>query len=310
MKRKNEPIDVKDLQGTYPAIITPMLCNGINANIDYSKFERLIDDLIKNKVDGILVAGTTGQSATLEHDEQIGFISHAFDYINGRTRLIASAGSNNTKEALELSKAIEDKIGPTTLLHVTGYYNNPPQEGLEVHYNLITDEINGNIIPYNVPSRTGSNIEASTAIKLSKNLKIIGIKEASGNMEQVETIINNTDPENFRLLSGEDHLVAPIMQKGGYGVISASANVAPRYFVDITKSALSGDYETANQLQDEVNQLVKNAVFAAKNPIPLAHMFKTGLRLPLKKVEGLDSQINEVLSKYTPAKLGVDLKRY
>lgn len=313
---KNNPIPVNELQGAYVAIITPMnKTEGICKGIDYAKFFKLIDDLIANGVSGIVVAGTTGQSATLGHSEQVDLITNAFTHINGRTKLIASAGSNSTSEAIELSKIIEKEIGPTTLLHVTGYYNNPPQEGLIEHYLRIADAIDGNIILYNVPGRTKSNIEAGTAIELSKHLKIIGLKEASGDEKQVEAIIKGTNPSEFRVLSGEDHLVAKIMQMGGYGVISASANVAPRYFSEITEHALNGDYEKAFALQEEVNPFVKE-VFAVKNPIPLAFMFNTGVRLPLVGIpdlrnhKELEEKIRGTLNKYTPQQLGINLSNY
>ena len=301
-------IQLNELQGAYTALITPMHENGL---IDYDKLFQLIDDQIEAGIDGLLACGTTGQSATLKHEEHVNLAERIFQYIGGRTRFIASAGSNCTDESIGLSKGIEDRIGPTTFLHVTGYYNNPPQEGLIDHYNAVADAISdqSNIILYNVPGRTSSNIESATAIALAQNPRIIGIKEASGDLSQVETIINTTDPENFRVLSGEDNIVADISQLGGYGVITASANIAPRYFQNLVETAISGDHETAAELQANINSLV-SAVFSAKNPIPLAHMFDTNLRLPLVKLPQIQQQIQETLSDYSSEELGIDIVDY
>ena len=301
-------IQLNELQGAYTALITPMCSNG---EIDHKILERLIDDQITSGIDGILACGTTGQSATLSYEEHIDLVEHIYNHINGRTQFMASAGSNSTREAIKLSNEIEDRIGPTTLLHVTGYYNNPPQQGLIAHYTAIADSLNpeSNLILYNVPGRTGSNIEAKTAIVLSKNPKIIGIKEASGDLDQVDEVIRNTDSNNFRVISGEDDLVSEIMEKGGYGVISATANIAPRYFKQITQSALNGKYVKSHYLQNQVNPLVK-AVFSAKNPIPLAHMFDTNLRLPLVRLPKINNQIEDTLRNYDPEKLGINTEDY
>jgi 4-hydroxy-tetrahydrodipicolinate synthase len=306
----NSALKVSELRGVYPAIITPMLGDGIDSEIDYRKLCWLIDDFISCKVSGIVIAGTTGQSATLGHGEQADLVRYVYEYVDGETKIIASAGSNSTKEAIEISQHIEDLIGPTTFLHVTGYYNNPPQAGLIKHFEAIADSIDGNIIMYNVPGRTASNIEAKTAIYLSKNPKIIGLKEASGNLAQVKEIIDNTNPDEFRVLSGEDHLVADIVKMGGFGVISASANVAPKYFVKIVELALNKEYDLAEKFQQEIIPLVKQGVFAVKNPISLAHMFNTGLRLPLCKIDGLDEKLEDVLKNYSKEDLGIDLEKY
>jgi len=316
MKRKNEPLE--KLEGCYTAIITPMKKgNGINNEIDYDKLFMLVDDQIKAGIDGLVVAGTTGQSATLEHAEQMHFIAEVFNYVNGRTRIIPSAGSNCTREAINLSQAIEGEIGPSTLLHVTGYYNNPPPAGQFEHYTTIADRVQGNIILYNVPGRTSNHIERNTAIELARHPKIIGLKAAPGKhdpeLKQLKGIIENTNPDYFRVLSGEDDLVAKIIGMGGYGVISASANVAPKMFKQMTDYALSGKYEEAEKLQERLLPLVRQAVFAAKNPIPLAYMFGSGIRLPLCSLEkaGIPpKQVDTVLARYNTTELGVNITKY
>ncbi len=308
----NKPIQLNELQGTFPALITPMYArDGLTNPIDYDKMFKLIDQQSRAGINGILIAGTTGQSATLSHNEHIALVKEAYHHIkdnNLELDFIVGAGSNCTREAISLSKSIEQAIGPTTFLHVTGYYNNPPQQGLISHFKEISKNIKGNIILYNVPGRTKSNLQPDSVAELSEIENIIGLKEASGDLEQVAEIIQKTDSEKFRVLSGEDHQVAEIMKLGGYGVISASANIAPKYFVKITKAALNKDYEKAEKLQQEINPLVKQGVFLVKNPIPLAHIFNTGLRLPLIKIPSIQQKLEDVLSPYKSEDLGINLE--
>lgn len=313
MKRTNEPLE--RLEGCYTALITPMKKgDGLNNEVDFDKLFLLVEDQIAAGVAGLVVAGTTGQSATLGHKEQVDLIGKVFDYVGGRTRIIASAGSNCTREAINLTRAIEDRIGPSTLLHVTGYYNNPPQAGLFDHYTALSRAVKGNIVLYNVPGRTRSNIDVDTVVRLADDPNIIGLKEASGDLDQVKKIIDCTNPDYFRVVSGEDHLVAKIMEVGGFGVISASANVAPKMFVEMVNHSESRNFDKATEIQERLLPLVKNAVFAAKNPIPLAYMFGTELRLPLCSLEKafsrLPVQVDMVLALYNHAELGVDLAKY
>jgi 4-hydroxy-tetrahydrodipicolinate synthase len=320
MAIRNRALSPEELRGTYTALITPMFPGTGRRNaIDYPKMFRLINDQFDSSVTGVVVAGTTGQSATLSPDEQVELITKTHEYIR-RTfgqdfHFIAGSGSNSTDEAITLSERIEDAIGPTTLLHVTGYYNGPPQEGLYAHFTTIADALvqagrKSNIILYNVPGRTKSEIEPETIYKLAESPRIIGIKQALGSdLTKVMEVIKNTDPNKFVTLSGEDDQVAEIMRLGGKGVISASANIAPRYFVRMTDSALEGDHMAARQIQADINPIVR-AVFSAKNPIPLAHMFETELRLPLVKLPRIEEDIRQALSKYTPDSLGVDIRNY
>ncbi len=314
--QKNRPLDVTELQGTYTALITPMQRgDGLKNPIDYAKLYRLIEDQEAAGIQGVVVAGTTGQSATLSHKEHAIFVNTIYKHVADRypqLQFIVGAGSNCTNEAISLSKEIENKIGPSTFLHVTGYYNNPPQEGLIAHYNMLAKAIpKSNIILYNVPGRTSSKIEPETVMTLIDHVEnIIGIKEASGDLEAVKRIIAYTNPDRFRVVSGEDHLVAEIIKEGGTGVISASANIAPKYFVEITKAALAGDHQEARRLQEEILPLVKQGVFYKKNPIPLAEMFNTELRLPLVRLSGIRPNLEKLLMEYPSDKLGINVKDY
>lgn len=322
---KNKAIQPTELQGTYTALMTPFflpLPRDIDGPVDYPKLDMLIEDQIAARVNGLTIVATTAQSPVLDYDEHIGLAVHIFNQVNGRVPIIVSAGSNHTKKAIYLSRAIEDAIGPTTFLHVTGYYNNPPQAGLEKHFLTVADNIGNesNLIMYNVPGRTQSYIESDTVIKLAKHPKIIGLKQAvnfkpsSKHREDTQRIIAETDPDNFRVLSGEDDLVAEMIKLRGYGVISASANAGPVLFRRLGEYAIKrqlseSDIEELDRLQERAEPLVK-AVFMKKNPIPLAHIFDTELRPPLVKLPEIQPEIDAVLSQYTPEELGIDLSKY
>lgn len=307
----NHPVNVEELEGAYTAVITPMLKgDGLKNLIDYTKLYHLILDQVKAGINGIVVAGTTGQSATLSHQEHADFVTKVYEHVSERhptLQFIVGAGSNCTREAISLSKEIESRIGPSTFLHVTGYYNNPPQEGIFAHFKRLAREVSeSNIILYNVPSRTNSRIDATTLFRLIEGVdNIIGIKEASGDMGLIKAVTEFTNHKRFRVLSGEDHLVARIIRAGGRGVISASANIAPKYFVKITKHALAENFDMAERLQQGIWPLVEEGVFYRKNPIPLAEMFNTELRLP-----NIAPHLKEVLARYTPEGLGINLADY
>jgi len=289
----------QQLQGCHVAIITPMTRRGNLSVIDYDRLYELIDYCIEGGVSGLLFAGTTGQSATLSHAEQLELCSRGIDYARGRAQdvdrkitCIASAGSNDTEEALHLSHQIVNAVEPDALLHVTGYYNNPPQEGLIAHFQSIAHEMlkkDTGLILYNIPGRTGSCIEVETMLRLSEHPAIVAVKDATGDIESVQNIIDNTDTENFTVLSGEDHMVYEIIKRGGSGVISASANRWPKEFQQICNFALNGEMEAAENLQKELQPCI-DAVFSAKNPIPLHYMLQTDLRLPLVSINDMNEE--------------------
>ncbi|MEQ8820915.1 MAG: 4-hydroxy-tetrahydrodipicolinate synthase [Sumerlaeia bacterium] len=292
-------LKAKDLRGCYPALITPMMEEEGQIVVDIDKFHQVIAQVVDAGVSGVLIAGTTGQSATLTHEEHVKVVVEGAIYARGyaagqgrEIQIIASAGSNSTHEALDLSRRIllEGKVD--ALLHVTGYYNNPPQEGLLAHYKKVADvaaEFESSVILYNVPSRTNSNIEAATAIELAKHPAIIGVKEASGNIEQIKQILDGTDREQFAVVSGEDHMVADIIAMGGQGVISATANVWPGEFQTLCNLALAGEMDKARELQEALMPCVQ-ATFSVKNPIPLHHILDSKIRLPLVTMDQLEDE--------------------
>lgn len=297
-------LNARELTGCSVALITPMRRVEGNpvAQVDFERYEQHIRQMIDAGVRGLVFAGTTGQSATLTHDEHVEVVvrgancARQYAEQSGRSLLlIAGAGSNATHEAIHLSQRIAAATQVDALLHVTGYYNNPPQEGLLVHFTAVADAMqNANlpIILYNVPGRTGSNLAAETVIRLARHPNIIGIKEASGDLEKVDQIIAETDRDSFCVVSGEDHLVYEIMRRGGTGVISATANRWPREYQRLTELALAGRWEDARELQEALLPCSR-AVFSVKNPIPLAYMFQTGLRLPLVGVEQLEEPLRQ-----------------
>lgn len=290
-------ITPQQLRGAHVALVTPMKPIGSLMGIDFEKVYQLIDRVLDAGVSGVLFAGTTGQSATLSHDEQVDLCTRGIEHARGRAAdlgrkvtCLASAGSNSTDEALHLSERITAAIQPDALLHVTGYYNNPPQEGLRAHFTEVADlaqRLDTSIVLYNIPGRTGSRIEPETMIRLAEHPAIAAVKDATGDLESLETIRAATDPEAFSLISGEDHLVVDVMRRGGVGVISASANRWPAEFQRITELMAAGEEAAAAELQAALQPCV-DAVFGVKNPIPLHAMLGVGMRRPLLPVEELD----------------------
>lgn len=212
--------------GSYVALITPFKDN---FEVDYDKIKELVEFQIKNNTNGIVVCGTTGEATTLSEKEYIKVIQTVIEANNGRLKIIVGAGSNFTEKAIYLTKLAKD-MGADAVLSVVPYYNKPTQKALINHYKKIA-EVGIDIILYNVPSRTGINMEAKTTIELSKIKNIVGIKEATGNIDQMIEIINNT--ENFDVLSGEDNLMLPMLSIGSTGVISVSANLLPKQVSDL-----------------------------------------------------------------------------
>ena len=272
--------------GAGVAIITPMNSDG---SVNYEEFAKLIDFQIDNQTDSIIVCGTTGESATLSEEEHSEVIRFCIKHVNGRVPVIAGTGSNCTATAVKLSKEAEE-AGADGLLVVTPYYNKATQNGLIAHYTEIANAVNIPIIMYNVPSRTGCNILPATAAKLFKEVdNIVGIKEASGDISQVATLMALTNGE-IDLYSGNDDQIVPIMSLGGKGVISVLTNIAPRQTHEIVMDYVNGDVKSSCRKQLEAIELVK-ALFCEVNPIPVKEAanlmgFNAGvLRMPLTQME-------------------------
>lgn len=249
-------------KGCGTAISTPFNENGVNLE----EFEKLIENQIQNKVDAIIVCGTTGEASTMTTEEKIETMKSAVRTSHGRIPIIAGTGGNNTKQVIEYSQEIE-KLGVDGLLIVTPYYNKCTQNGLVEHYKEIAKNVSLPIILYSVPSRTGVNIDPKTCLELSKMENIVAIKEASGNLSQVAQIAHLCG-ENLHIYSGNDDQIVPILSLGGIGVISVLSNVMPEYTHNMVQNFLEGNTNVATQMQLDAIPLIK-ALFNEVNPIPI-----------------------------------------
>ncbi len=269
-------------KGTGTALVTPFKTNG---TIDEKSLRNLVEFQIKNGVEAIIPTGTTGESATLNEAEQIDVIRIVAETARKRAKIIAGAGSNDTSKAIKLSK-LAFQAGADAILSVGPYYNKPTQEGFFRHYQVIAEETGVPIVVYNVPGRTGSNIEAETILRIAEKIpNVIGVKEASGNFTQIMEILRNR-PKGFAVWSGDDAITLPLVSLGADGVISVVANEVPKMFSQMTRLALNGKFNEAAKLHNKLLPLM-NFNFIESNPIPvksaLAMMGKIeeAYRLPL-----------------------------
>ena len=262
--------------------------------------KELVEFHIKNGTSGIVPCGTTGESATLSFDEHERVIGEVVNFAAGRIPILAGAGSNNTMEALTLTKHAK-KVGAAGVLLITPYYNKPTPEGLLRHYKLIAESVDIPIVVYNVPSRTGISILPETVAKLAQIKNIVGIKEASGSIDQVTQILQLCD---ITVLSGDDSLTLPIMSVGGKGVISVVANVVPADTAALTRYCLEGNFEAAKKCHYKLFPLCK-VMFIETNPIPVKTAMKLlgringELRLPLcEMTKEHEGQLAGILKNY------------
>lgn len=252
----------KLFKGVGTAIATPFTEEGIN----FEEFGRFIEFQIENGVKAIIVCGTTGESATMSDDEKKALISYTVKKVNKRVQVVAGTGSNNTRSAIEMSKFAEE-AGVDGLLVVTPYYNKTTQAGLVAHYKAIASAVSIPIIMYNVPSRTGLNMEPMTCLELSKVENIVGIKEASGNISQVAKIASLCR-DNLDIYSGNDDQIIPVLSLGGRGVISVVSHVLPKYTSDMMNYYWEGNVAKATEMQLNVLDLIET-LFCEVNPIPV-----------------------------------------
>jgi 4-hydroxy-tetrahydrodipicolinate synthase len=250
-------------EGVYPAMVTPFEPDG---SIDFEQLQVDAQRLEAAGVDGLVPVGSTGESATLTHNEHVEVVEAVIDAV-GDVPVIAGTGSNNTREALELSQRAAD-AGADALLLISPYYNKPEQQGLIEHYRTIADEVDCPQIVYNVPSRTGQNIEPDTAVELASHPNIAGFKAASGDVGQISEIVERTQDEEFAVLSGDDGMTVPLLSIGADGCISVVANVEPERTCAMVGAALAGDYEFARRLHHELGPLTRQ-LFVETNPIPI-----------------------------------------
>jgi len=285
-------------KGSMVAIATPMHDDG---SVDFNALDGLVDFHLQNQTDVIIPAGTTGESATLDHEEHCQVIKRVVDRVNGRVPVIGGTGANSTWEAISLTRCAAE-AGVDACLLVTPYYNKPTQEGLYQHYKKIAEEVDIPQILYNVPSRTACDMLPATVAKLAELKNIVGVKEASGDMSRAIEIQKSCGPD-FMVVSGEDGQAMESILAGGHGVISVTANVAPRLMHEMCAAALAGDREKAQTLNEQLEDLHRD-LFIESNPIPTKWalhemgLIPAGIRLPLTPLdEQHHSALRAALSK-------------
>ncbi len=268
-------------RGSLVALVTPF---DDRNRVDEAALERLIEFHVREGSDGLVVAGTTGESATLEKSEHIALVRRAVEIAAGRLPVIAGTGSNSTAQTIDLSLAVGD-TGIDAYLLVVPYYNKPVQEGLFRHFSAIADAVDKPVMLYNVPGRTVADLLPETVARLAKHPNIFGIKDATGDMERLRQIRALVD-DDFMLYSGDDFTVFEFIKQGGHGVVTVSGNVAPAGMAKLCRLAAAGELEAAAEL-DATLQPLNEALFAESNPIPVKWavsrmgLMSPGIRLPL-----------------------------
>jgi len=269
------------LSGSMVAVVTPMDADGA---VNYRQFAKVIDFHVESGTQVLVVAGTTGESATLDHSEHIELIEKACELTAGRIPIVAGTGSNSTTQTLKLSRTV-DRLPIVGFLVVTPYYNKPPQEGMRRHFSAIADAVGHPLILYNVPGRTGVDLKPETVIKLASHPNIQGLKEATGELNRLRVLRDGCGPD-FKLLSGDDETCWEFMLQGGDGVISVTANVAASGMRQLCDAAIAHRREVAEAIDARLQPLHKK-LFCESNPIPdkwamqRMGLIGPGIRLPL-----------------------------
>jgi 4-hydroxy-tetrahydrodipicolinate synthase len=289
----------REFRGSIVALVTPFR----DGKVDEARLRELVEFHVRNGTDAIVPCGTTGESPTLSHDEHKRVVEVVIDTARGRIPVIAGTGSNSTAEAIDLTTHAK-KAGADGALVVSPYYNKPTQQGLYEHFKAVAEAGDLLILVYNIQSRTAVNVETETLARLARDCpSIVGVKEASGSLEQMTQVIVACGPE-FTVLSGDDALTLPLMAVGGRGVISVLANIVPKETAEMTHAALDGDWKRARELHLRLFPLSK-ALFIETNPIPVKEamammgLIQPELRLPLcRMAESNRERLRKVLAQY------------
>jgi 4-hydroxy-tetrahydrodipicolinate synthase len=290
-------------QGSIVALVTPFR-NGL---VDEATLRELVEFHVRNGTDAIVPCGTTGESPTLSHEEHRRVVDVVIEAARGRIPVVAGTGSNCTREAIELTQHAKAS-GAAGALLVNPYYNKPTQEGLYRHFGAIADAVDIPIIVYNIPGRTGVNVETETMARLARDCKnIVGVKEASGSLDQMTQVVLACGPD-FAVLSGDDNLTLPLMALGGRGVISVIANIVPKETAEMTHAALDGDWKRARELHLRLFPLAR-AAFIETNPIPIkeamamAGLIEPEFRLPMCRMSDANRErLRAVLRQFNLVK--------
>jgi 4-hydroxy-tetrahydrodipicolinate synthase len=287
------------LQGSLVAMVTPFR----GGKVDEAKLRELVEFHVTHGTDGLVPCGTTGESPTLTHDEHRRVVEIVIEAARGRIPVVAGTGSNSTAEAIDLTRHAEH-AGASAALVVNPYYNRPTQEGLYRHFRAVAESVSIPIVVYNIQGRTAVNVETDTLARLARDCRnIVGVKEASGSLDQMSQVVAACGPE-FSMLSGDDNLTLPLMAIGGRGVISVIGNLVPRDVVEMTHAALDGDWKRARELHYRLFPLAK-AAFIETNPIPIkeamamAGMIEPEFRLPMCRMSDANrARLRAVLQAY------------
>jgi 4-hydroxy-tetrahydrodipicolinate synthase len=274
-----------------------------NGKVDEAKLRELVEFHAAHGTDGLIPCGTTGESPTLNHDEHHRVVEIVIEAARGRIRVIAGTGSNSTAEAIEMTKHAE-RAGAAGALVVNPYYNKPTQEGLYRHFRAIAESVAIPVLLYNIQSRTAINVETDTLARLARDVKnIVGVKEASGSLDQMSQVIAACGPD-FSVLSGDDNITLPLLAIGGSGVVSVIANIVPRETADLVHAALEGDWKRARDLHYRLFPLAR-AAFLETNPIPIkeamamAGMLEPEFRLPMCRMSDANREkLRAILKPY------------
>ncbi len=277
---------MKQIFGCGTALVTPFKSD---SSIDEAALRRLVQWQVEDGIDFLVPCGTTGETPTLSHEEWLRVIQVTIEVAAGRVPIVAGATSNSTRDAVAKAREVADLRGVDGILTASPYYNKPTQEGQYQHFKAIAEAVDKPIILYNVPGRTGANLEPATLARLAAIPNIAGVKEASGNISQIAEVFNAV-PEKFRIFSGDDAVTLPVIALGGVGVISVASNEIPRKLSEMVREALSGDWRKARALHRQYLPLMQ-ANFIESNPIPvkaalaMMGMIEENYRLPLVRMK-------------------------
>jgi 4-hydroxy-tetrahydrodipicolinate synthase len=271
------------LEGVFTALVTPFR----DGEVDEPALRELVEIQVAAGVDGVAPCGSTGEAATLSHQEHGRVVEIVVDAARGRVQVLAGTGSNNTRESIELTRHAR-RVGADAALLISPYYNKPTQEGIVAHYSAIARDTGFPLVVYNIPGRTASNILPATLARLADVEHVVGVKESCGDIEQISEVVAEC-PASFAVLSGDDAKILPVLAVGGHGAVSTTSNVAPREVVELVRSFRAGDHARALQLHQRLLPLFR-ALFCETNPIPvkaalaLQGRIRDEIRLPLTKL--------------------------
>jgi 4-hydroxy-tetrahydrodipicolinate synthase len=252
-------------KGSLVALVTPFDSDN---RVDYASLKSLIEFHVSEGTDGLVIAGTTGEAATMNREEHTELVARSVEYAGGRLPIIAGTGSNSTRQTINMSLAVAEAANIDAFLVVVPYYNKPMQEGIYQHFSMIADAVPKPVLMYNVPGRTVADMQADTVARLAPHPNIFGIKEATGDIERLHQIMERVSDDNFMLYSGDDFTALEFLAAGGHGIVTVSGNVVPAAIARLCRLAREGRLDEARAL-DENLQPLNNALFAESNPIPV-----------------------------------------